>query len=296
MSSTCQRSCTFGKAKEENFVYSPYCMQLALNLLANGAKGSTLTKLLSSCLEVKSLQDLNSVAKEQSLGLNPTFKTPIAENIYQGKAEVVDFQASNQSNLWRSLFDFTSSILQFHTLAVNFGRIQDMVHKYAACQKRQNGPVSVTIKPFATFQSYECAKDQSIWTDAISTLIGEDICGDYKSKFLESSSLSQGWGSSFGIACCLVHQRNKLVEREREELDKMLEENRRRVEEAKKREALEQQRKEEERYRELEQLQRQKEEAMRRKKLEEEEERSNQMKLLDKNKTRPKLSFGLGLK
>ncbi|KAF9624214.1 hypothetical protein IFM89_008152 [Coptis chinensis] len=164
-----------GKAKEENFVYSPYCMQLALNLLANGAKGSTLTKLLS-CLEVKSLQDLNSVAKEQvdmftglteggpvlsfvsavwvdqSLGLNPTFKTPIAENIYQGKAEAVDFQASNQSNLWRSLFDFTSSILQFHTLAVNFGRIQDMVHKYAACQKRQNGHVSVTIKPFATFQ------------------------------------------------------------------------------------------------------------------------------------------------
>ncbi|KAF9626163.1 hypothetical protein IFM89_031290 [Coptis chinensis] len=140
-----------GKAKEENFVYSPYCMQLALSLLANGAKDSTLTKLLS-CLEVKSLQDLNSVAKEQSLGLNPTFKTPIAENIYQGKAEAVDFQASNQSNLWRSLFDFTSSILQFHTLAVNFGRIQDTVHKYAACQKRQNGPVSVTIKPFATFQ------------------------------------------------------------------------------------------------------------------------------------------------
>ncbi|PIA47349.1 hypothetical protein AQUCO_01400192v1 [Aquilegia coerulea] len=93
-----------------------------------------------------------------------------------------------------------------------------------------------------------------------------------------------------------ARQKEEQARREREELDKMLEENRRRVEEAQKREAEEQQRKEEERYRELEQLQRQKEEAMRRKKLEEEEERVNQMKLLGKNKTRPKLSFGLGLK
>ncbi|KAF9608433.1 hypothetical protein IFM89_009799 [Coptis chinensis] len=77
-----------------------------------------------------------------------------------------------------------------------------------------------------------------------------------------------------------ARQKEEQARIEREELDKMLEENRRRVEEAQKREALEQQRKEEERYRELEQLQRQKEEAMRRKKLEEEEERSNQMKLL----------------
>ncbi|GKA02112.1 putative arginine and glutamate-rich protein [Tanacetum coccineum] len=60
--------------------------------------------------------------------------------------------------------------------------------------------------------------------------------------------------------------------REREELDKMLEENRRRVEEAQRREALELQRKEEERHRELELIQRQKEEAARRKKLEDEEE------------------------
>ncbi|KAF9602188.1 hypothetical protein IFM89_025488 [Coptis chinensis] len=63
------------------------------------------------------LSFVSGVWVDQSLGLNPTFKTPIAENIYQGKAKAVDFQASNQSNLWRSLFDFTSSILQFHTLA-----------------------------------------------------------------------------------------------------------------------------------------------------------------------------------
>ncbi|KAH0453905.1 hypothetical protein IEQ34_018229 [Dendrobium chrysotoxum] len=84
--------------------------------------------------------------------------------------------------------------------------------------------------------------------------------------------------------------------REREELDKMLEENRRKVEESQRREALEQQQKELERYQELERLQRQKEEAMRRKKHEEEEERASQMKLLGKNKTRPKLSFAIGLK
>ena len=62
--------------------------------------------------------------------------------------------------------------------------------------------------------------------------------------------------------------------KEREELDRMLEENRRRVEEAQQREALELQRKEEERYRELELIQRQKEEAARRKKLDQGEERT----------------------
>jgi arginine/glutamate-rich protein 1 len=74
----------------------------------------------------------------------------------------------------------------------------------------------------------------------------------------------------------------------------MLEENKRRVEESQRREALELQRKEEERYRELELIQRQKEEAARRKRLEEEEERINQMKLLGKNKPKPK-SFGTSL-
>ena len=83
--------------------------------------------------------------------------------------------------------------------------------------------------------------------------------------------------------------------KEREELDKMLEENRRRVEEAQRREALEQQRKEEERFRELELIQRQKEEAAWRKKLEDEEEHANQMKLLGKNKSRQKQPYGIGL-
>lgn len=76
----------------------------------------------------------------------------------------------------------------------------------------------------------------------------------------------------------------------------MLEENRRRVEESQRREALEQQQKEEERYRELERIQKLKEEAARRKKLEEEERKLNQMMLLGKNKSRPKLSFGIGSK
>ncbi|KAK2969588.1 hypothetical protein RJ640_023700 [Escallonia rubra] len=82
---------------------------------------------------------------------------------------------------------------------------------------------------------------------------------------------------------------NEQARREREELDNMLEENRRRVEQAQRREALELQRKEEERYRELELIQRQKEEAARRKKLEEEEERADQMKFMGKNKTRLKV-------
>ncbi|KAK1413484.1 hypothetical protein QVD17_35258 [Tagetes erecta] len=69
-----------------------------------------------------------------------------------------------------------------------------------------------------------------------------------------------------------ARQKEEKARREREELDKMLEENRRRVEEAQRREALELQRKEEERHRELELIQRQKEEAARRKKLEDEQE------------------------
>ncbi|THF94766.1 hypothetical protein TEA_007154 [Camellia sinensis var. sinensis] len=67
----------------------------------------------------------------------------------------------------------------------------------------------------------------------------------------------------------------------------MLEENRRKVQEAQMREALEQQRREEERYRELEELQRQKKEAMRRKKQQEEEERTNQTKVLVTTKAIP---------
>ncbi|XP_021774014.1 uncharacterized protein At1g10890-like isoform X2 [Chenopodium quinoa] len=93
-----------------------------------------------------------------------------------------------------------------------------------------------------------------------------------------------------------AQRKEEQARKEKEELEKMLEENRRRLEEAQRTEAVEQQRKEEERYRELEEMQRQKEEAMRRKKQQEEEERAKQMKLLGKNKSRPKLSFALNSK
>ncbi|KAL0454441.1 UNVERIFIED_CONTAM: hypothetical protein Slati_0783300 [Sesamum latifolium] len=83
------------------------------------------------------------------------------------------------------------------------------------------------------------------------------------------------------------------AQRGKEELERRREENRWKLNEAQREEALEQERQEEERYRELEQLQRQKEEALQRKKQQEEEERANQMKLLGKNKSRPKLSFSL---
>lgn len=76
----------------------------------------------------------------------------------------------------------------------------------------------------------------------------------------------------------------------------MLEDNRRKIEESQRRAAEEQARKEEERYRELENLQRHKEEQMRRKKKEEEQSRNEQMKILGKKNTRPKLSFALGSK
>ncbi|CAI0387476.1 unnamed protein product [Linum tenue] len=84
--------------------------------------------------------------------------------------------------------------------------------------------------------------------------------------------------------------------KEKEMQERIVEAKERKVEEALRKEALEQMRREEERYRELEELQRQKEEAMRRKKQQEEEERSKQIKLLGKNKSRPKLSFAIGPK
>ncbi|CAL5438844.1 unnamed protein product [Camellia sinensis] len=98
------------------------------------------------------------------------------------------------------------------------------------------------------------------------------------------------------VALIGAKQKEEQARKEKEELERMLEENRRKLQEAQMREALEQQRREEERYRELEELQRQKEEAMRRKKQQEEEERTNQTKVLGKNKSRPKVSFALSLK
>ena len=113
--------------------------------------------------------------------------------------------------------------------------------------------------------------------------------GGFVSTFLIFS-----WNVRTIIAFCVSIQEQ--ARREKIELERMLEENRRKVEEAQRREALEQQRREEESYRELEELQRQKEEAMRMKKKQEEEERANQIKLLGKNKARPKVSFALSLK
>ncbi len=86
------------------------------------------------------------------------------------------------------------------------------------------------------------------------------------------------------------------AQREKEELERMLEENRRKIEEAQRRAAEEQAKNEEKRYRELEALQRQKEEFQRRRKLEDEQGRAEQMKILGKKNTRPKLSFAFGSK
>ncbi|KAG7022585.1 hypothetical protein SDJN02_16319, partial [Cucurbita argyrosperma subsp. argyrosperma] len=93
-----------------------------------------------------------------------------------------------------------------------------------------------------------------------------------------------------------AQRKEEEARKEKEEVERMVEERRRRVEEAQRSEALERQQREEERYRELEELQRKKEEAIKRKKQEEEEQRLNQMKLLGKNKSRPKLSFAIGSK
>ncbi|XP_023535304.1 uncharacterized protein At1g10890-like [Cucurbita pepo subsp. pepo] len=72
------------------------------------------------------------------------------------------------------------------------------------------------------------------------------------------------------VALTATRQKEKQAWKEREELDKMLEENRRKVEKVKRRLALELQQKEEEQYRELKLIQRQKEEATRRTKLDDE--------------------------
>ncbi|KAF5203568.1 Serpin-z1c [Thalictrum thalictroides] len=116
------------EAKENNFVYSPCSIQLAMSLVANGSNGSTLSELLTF-LEAKDLNHLNSVAEDlvntltesseegqqiltfvggvwidESLHLNPTFKS-IAESIYKGQAEAVDFENKaaevvNELNRW----------------------------------------------------------------------------------------------------------------------------------------------------------------------------------------------------
>ncbi|CAM6093839.1 unnamed protein product [Calypogeia fissa] len=97
-------------------------------------------------------------------------------------------------------------------------------------------------------------------------------------------------------ALAAARKKEEKIQKEKEELEKMLDDNRRKIEESQRRAAEEQARKEEERYRELETLQRHKEEQLRRRKLEEEQSRNEQMKILGKKNTRPKLSFALGSK
>ncbi|KAL5721397.1 hypothetical protein ACHQM5_005049 [Ranunculus cassubicifolius] len=115
------------EAKDQNFVISPCSIHLAMSLLANGSTGSTLKELLEFS-EAKTLEDLNSVAKklvtalaastkkgpklsfvsgiwvDQSLLLSPGFKS-VAESVYKGKAEAVDFknnakEVSDEVNEW----------------------------------------------------------------------------------------------------------------------------------------------------------------------------------------------------
>ena len=95
------------------------------------------------------------------------------------------------------------------------------------------------------------------------------------------------------VLLLLPQEREK---KEREELEKKLEEDRKKAEEAQTKVAMEQQQKELERYQELERLQKEREEAMKQKQMEEQQQKQNQMKLLGKNKSRPKLSFALGMK
>lgn len=43
-------------------------------------------------------------------------------------------------------------------------------------------------------QSSGCGKEQAIVTDAIATLLGDDLATDYKHMAAGSSTSSQGWG------------------------------------------------------------------------------------------------------
>ncbi|PIA28258.1 hypothetical protein AQUCO_07200127v1, partial [Aquilegia coerulea] len=102
------------KAKDTNFVFSPYSIQLALGLISNGAKRKAKEELVTF-LEAENMDELNSLNKDlidrynktfkdgtilsfiggvwvdQSFALEPNFKRT-AEDIYKGKAESVDFQ------------------------------------------------------------------------------------------------------------------------------------------------------------------------------------------------------------
>ncbi|KAL5716428.1 hypothetical protein ACHQM5_018118 [Ranunculus cassubicifolius] len=131
------------ESKDKNFLYSPCSMQLALSMLANGAKGSTLEELLAF-LEADTLNQLNSVANEmvqnltqwaqlsfasgvwldKSLDIKPEFRTA-CEKIYRSKAESVDFQKKNK--------EVRGNINQWAADATN-GQIQHFLPEYAVTE------------------------------------------------------------------------------------------------------------------------------------------------------------------
>lgn len=117
---------------------------------------------------------------------------------------------------------------------------------------------------------------------------------DGRKKMLQDVAVQLKWEKQDNVSQAKLKEEE--ARKQKEELDRMVEEKKSKIEQEQLRAILEQQQKEEERYRELEALQQQKEEAIRRQKLEEEQQRAEQMKLLGKNKARPKLSFALGFK
>ncbi|KAF6172317.1 hypothetical protein GIB67_024939 [Kingdonia uniflora] len=128
-------------AKDLNFVYSPFSMQLALSLLAYGSKGDTLKQTLSF-LNFKSLKDLNHVScqlvdfvntnivggpilscvggvwLDQSLTIKPSFKE-VASTVYRAEAEVVDFQNKVSHKLKFRLITFREYLN--HACTYSFG-------------------------------------------------------------------------------------------------------------------------------------------------------------------------------
>ncbi|KAL5718597.1 hypothetical protein ACHQM5_011482 [Ranunculus cassubicifolius] len=113
------KQCSTTAAKDENFVFSPYSIQLGLSLLTNGSSGLTKTELLNF-LEAENMDDLNSLSEkvldtlcksqngdpvlsllfgvwiDESLTIKTPFKDTVAK-VYRAKAETIDFQDEAKS-------------------------------------------------------------------------------------------------------------------------------------------------------------------------------------------------------